>query len=58
MQVGKWTIYWFKKIAAHTGSDLKDPDRATATSMAKPTKLPNPENAVAGHIRGVVKQWP
>ncbi len=41
-------------VAVLTGNGLKDPDTAINTSLIKPVQLPNDEEAVAEHIRGVV----
>ncbi|GHI01555.1 threonine synthase [Neobacillus kokaensis] len=43
-----------KIVAVLTGNGLKDPDTAINSSLVTPTQLPNDENAVAAHIRGVV----
>ncbi|MGG5252684.1 threonine synthase [Neobacillus sp. SM06] len=43
-------------VAVLTGNGLKDPDTAISTSLIKPVQLPNDEEAVAKHIRGVVSQ--
>lgn len=43
-----------KIVAVLTGNGLKDPDTAIKTSLVKSVQLPNDENAVKEHIRGVV----
>lgn len=43
-----------KIVAVLTGNGLKDPDTAIQSSLVKPVQLPNDENAVKEHIRGVV----
>lgn len=41
-------------VAILTGNGLKDPNTAIEYSSIKPVKLPNDEEAVARHIKGVV----
>lgn len=43
-----------KIVAILTGNGLKDPNTAIDSSSIKPVLLPNDEEAVAEHIRGVV----
>ncbi|WP_042461006.1 threonine synthase [Neobacillus dielmonensis] len=43
-----------KIVAVLTGNGLKDPDTAIQSSLIKPVQLPNDEQAVADHIRGVM----
>lgn len=43
-----------KIVAILTGNGLKDPNTAIEYSTIKPVLLPNDEEAVARHIRGVV----
>lgn len=43
-----------KVVAVLTGNGLKDPNTAIDTSPVQPVKLPNDEQAVAAHIKGVV----
>lgn len=43
-----------KIVAILTGNGLKDPSTAIDVSTIKPVQLPNDEEAVANHIRGVV----
>ncbi|NRD76267.1 threonine synthase [Bacillus sp. BRMEA1] len=43
-----------KIVAVLTGNGLKDPDTAIKSSLVKPVHLPNDEEAVKEHIRGVV----
>jgi threonine synthase len=45
-----------KIVAILTGNGLKDPNTAIECSPIKPVLLPNDEEAVANHIRGVVHQ--
>lgn len=45
-----------KIVAILTGNGLKDPNTAIECSPIKPVLLPNDEQAVANHIRGVVHQ--
>ncbi|KAB7666484.1 threonine synthase [Bacillus sp. B1-b2] len=45
-----------KVVAILTGNGLKDPNTAIDVSPIKPIVLPNKEEAVAEHIRGVVHQ--
>ncbi|AYA77709.1 threonine synthase [Bacillus sp. Y1] len=45
-----------KIVAILTGNGLKDPNTAIVCSPIKPVLLPNDEQAVANHIRGVVHQ--
>lgn len=43
-----------KVVAVLTGNGLKDPDTAIQSSLVQPIQLPNDEQAVTKHIRGVV----
>ena len=45
-----------KIVAVLTGNGLKDPDTAIGSSLVKPVQLPNDEEAVKGHIKGVVQR--
>ena len=45
-----------KIVAVLTGNGLKDPDTAIQSSQVNIKKLPNDEQAVTEHIRGVVHQ--
>ncbi|MGG3564241.1 threonine synthase [Neobacillus rhizosphaerae] len=44
-----------KIVAVLTGNGLKDPDTAIGSSLVKPVQLPNDEEAVKDHIKGVVQ---
>ncbi|WML59339.1 threonine synthase [Neobacillus sp. PS2-9] len=45
-----------KIVAVLTGNGLKDPDTAIGSSLVKPVQLPNDEEAVKDHIKGVVQR--